>query len=101
RHTRSKRDWSSDVCSSDLKVMSCSNLISSFRTEVNRGLTPPRVIADRSVRSNPDSVSLIVPHAVTEEGPSETSTMVLERTPEMEIGRAACRQRGETSRGEG
>src|SRR5699024_11449022 len=26
RHTRSKRDWSSDVCSSDLGVISCSVL---------------------------------------------------------------------------
>src|SRR5699024_11733848 len=25
RHTRSKRDWSSDVCSSDLRPLSCAN----------------------------------------------------------------------------
>src|SRR5699024_11366884 len=26
RHTRSKRDWSSDVCSSDLRISKCSQM---------------------------------------------------------------------------
>src|SRR5699024_11548276 len=41
RHTRSKRDWSSDVCSSDLRVFSAlvspENTLASFRRALDDG----------------------------------------------------------------
>src|SRR5207249_8863714 len=49
RHTRSKRDWSSDVCSSDLY------------TSVARGTRhPPQIIAFRAIRARRDTDALVV-----------------------------------------
>src|SRR5699024_11974526 len=89
RHTRSKRDWSSDVCSSDLngagkttasytvlpEILECREFVNA--DEIAKGLSP----------FNPSSVAI------------EAGRLMLKRIGELlsagEIGRASCRGRGE------
>src|SRR5438067_8698027 len=50
RHTRSKRDWSSDVCSSDLlSVPGMRGLVPRFRRLRYRGFDAQRAPIDRTV----------------------------------------------------
>src|SRR5699024_11579043 len=66
RHTRSKRDWSSDVCSSDLIVM---------------------VLHDQTVAVASREIQVVQHHH--DGGPSYAVEV-----GEQEIGRASCRERG-------
>src|SRR5699024_11726238 len=45
RHTRSKRDWSSDVCSSDLYCVPAraAGLFGIGKTQTGNGLVPPQI----------------------------------------------------------
>src|SRR5207249_9288191 len=95
RHTRSKRDWSSDVCSSDLVALDVARQLVAFRDgalveyAVNipvgdvgalEEMRPFLALADRlgrfSVQLDPEHLS-------------------------SEIGRASCRERGEMRGGGG
>src|SRR5437868_10358485 len=79
RHTRSKRDWSSDVCSSDLDGHICS-LFAGEPGSADRGdgelvrhVAPPRHVEPKVARI--------------------TLLPILVVTARMEIGRASCRER--------
>src|SRR5207249_7949006 len=87
RHTRSKRDWSSDVCSSDLDVADGTATDS---------------------QTNPDALAIRVAARLQRESLPKLRTVInatgillhtnLGRAPlaeEAEIGRASCRERGE------
>src|SRR5207249_9710688 len=48
RHTRSKRDWSSDVCSSDLLV--AATTLSAQRADAPKPAEPTRVVRGETMR---------------------------------------------------
>src|SRR5699024_11787586 len=87
RHTRSKRDWSSDVCSSDLLVSFDVN----YR---NLMWDDDEAAATRAVRSILPYVDLL---KISEEeagmvgGEGNLPAMMVQ------IGRASCRERGEVA----
>src|SRR5206468_7147477 len=58
RHTRSDRDWSSDVCSSDLFSTLETTLTRERRLPVPAGPTPCRDIPWAAVRAEPISLRL-------------------------------------------
>src|SRR5699024_12210289 len=87
RHTRSKRDWSSDVCSSDLleqqvigkpQDAKCAVLLKTAIEDSFKRLIEPSV--EREIRNR-----------LTEIGEEQAIS---------EIGRASCRERGEIKGGE-
>src|SRR5699024_12006902 len=94
RHTRSKRDWSSDVCSSDLNgAIRRFDPTTDEVTTLARGLREPSDI-------------LVIDAGATSgaEGPREAELLVVEsaahaltrvKLPKDEIGRASCRERGD------
>src|SRR5206468_4901661 len=88
RHTRSDRDWSSDVCSSDLVAVPL--------VDLRKRLSVPAPLREetRTVILEWEGGKLgVIVDAVTE---------VLQVTaPEIKIGRASCRERGELEGGEG
>src|SRR5207249_8895546 len=87
RHTRSKRDWSSDVCSSDLQA--------SARTSRPDPMMAPSDTAGgggpRPSRDRADSRSSVS---------AKRSDAATARTAP-KIGRASCRERGEDEEGGG
>src|SRR5256884_2879863 len=83
RHTRCSRDWSSDVCSSDLV-----NLAHDLKLLAVRG----RVI----VIGNRGEVTINVRELMGRRGSIRAFTL-WGITPAEEIGRASCRGRGENS----
>src|SRR5207249_5711582 len=84
RHTRSKRDWSSDVCSSDLLP----------RSAGRRRCSPPRRRPALRGRARRDSRARSSTRPRVPRSPSGRGT-------ECEIGRASCRERGGGSVGGG
>src|SRR5206468_5945967 len=82
RHTRSDRDWSSDVCSSDLAAFVRGGLNPTHPTHSpKRGVSSPDVLlADGTQR-----------YAIEAKRPQEARN-ILARFDE-EIGRASCRER--------
>src|SRR5207249_7400594 len=100
RHTRSKRDWSSDVCSSDLttknpptaawcrfparQVRHSLGIVSSPNPEWQQAATRPCLSADS-----------VQPQATARED------LLQAQEPGRKIGRASCRERGESQVGEG
>src|SRR5207249_6457509 len=98
RHTRSKRDWSSDVCSSDLDA-----IVTDIRMPGMDGLTLLAEILGR----RPDTPTLMI----TGHGEYDLALRSLRggaydfiQKPidrdRFEIGRASCRERGEMLEGE-
>src|SRR5699024_11738083 len=91
RHTRSKRDWSSDVCSSDLI------LFSSGTTGKSKGI----VLSYRSIVLNSTAVAEYLQLEQNDcfyisKALSHSSTLVGELLVALryrEIGRASCRER--------
>src|SRR3989442_10459701 len=87
RHTRCGRDWSSDVCSSDLPR------IASILHELHRGgPTMRRLRPAAPTRCSSWSIDAIL-------GPAQLAERVYVRDvalagPVYEIGRASCRERG-------
>src|SRR5699024_11749007 len=82
RHTRSKRDWSSDVCSSDL----------------DWGGVDVGIRTAWSTPAGQVSRSTAVPIHV---GPLTPVTPVMHSVSSEKIGRASCREREEIGRGGG
>src|SRR5699024_12069181 len=99
RHTRSKRDWSSDVCSSDLALAlaACSDSGSSDPANTDSSAASESADGNGSdaESNNPADESqfpITVEHALGE--------TVIESKPErVEIGRASCREREWISQG--
>src|SRR5207249_9206962 len=88
RHTRSKRDWSSDVCSSDLDVAPLYGLLSV------QGPRAEGLIAELRLFHNlPGQAFGFVKVDDTTLG--EVYLMNQPRLETAEIGRASCRERGE------
>src|SRR5699024_11550039 len=94
-HTRSKRDWSSDVCSSDLAafVSTASGAVYGSPTPTPSPATFEELIEDaRSGYSQASSMVSASLDAVV----SSVSSVVSPTNPAQaqEIGRASCRERG-------
>src|SRR5207302_7870979 len=88
RHTRFSRDWSSDVCSSDLKA---------------RGTYTPSADtrAKLSIRRGVQAVKPRYPILIPSKGRPTKQLTSRTLTRIGEIGRASCRERGESWGGEG
>src|SRR2546429_3840790 len=82
RHTRCSRDWSSDVCSSDLKVYSDVNLIPYRETALVLG-------ADQ--KSAPEFFSKRIDAAFILYKAGKVKNFIVSGC--VEIGRASCRER--------
>src|SRR5699024_11906071 len=80
RHTRSKRDWSSDVCSSDLHLC---------------GLFPAVDFLDVVTPAPGKSTAGNRPQRWRQEGGLLRHQAQFPHTPSGEIGRASCREREE------
>src|SRR5207249_7335307 len=87
RHTRSKRDWSSDVCSSDLSV-------------VTERLGTNRVFKIETLLANPLQVHRVVAGDVDACRQVVLDVTRAHQPPRREIGRASCRERVESSVGD-
>src|SRR5690606_39846552 len=93
-HTRFSRDWSSDVCSSDLKVIGCHFWMADNSTEGTGALleiTTDSVLVERSVfRAPPGGTGRSF--AIRTGG---SSALVVEIRANLfyKIGRASCRER--------
>src|SRR5699024_11818259 len=88
RHTRSKRDWSSDVCSSDLKLF-----IQQGR-KVFREVSP---LVAETIQNHLESLSLKpedLRRMWLHQANLNMNQLIARRV--LEIGRASCRARGET-----
>src|SRR5206468_8828232 len=84
RHTRSDRDWSSDVCSSDLLYWR--DEFSATPSSNNRNtIDPQRGRLDGRARST---------HVDPEEGSLHAVPPGCHRRSRLQIGRASCRERG-------
>src|SRR5699024_12208291 len=99
RHTRSKRDWSSDVCSSDLERFfellrtQSQNNVASLASEIRGNLSR---VQDRIA---PINASL----ARSEFNPGTYLDIVVlnNQNDKAQIGRASCRERGQRADGAG
>src|SRR5206468_9522656 len=97
RHTRSDRDWSSDVCSSDLVTVKVTDDDGGVGTDtltvavanVAPVVTPPDVDAPANQGATEGSVHTFTIGSFTDAGIND------------EIGRASCRERGEIPVGDG
>src|SRR5207249_7177100 len=87
RHTRSKRDWSSDVCSSDLRAKATVQVKVAFRSYDARVL--PEMSAKVHFLPRPSRVAV------------DTQPVLVVPGTAVEIGRASCRERGEGWEGGG
>src|SRR5699024_12034231 len=86
RHTRSKRDWSSDVCSSDLARR--------FRGEEMTGFRLPGPARLQQGGGAGAGIAVPVGHGAHLELAQRAVVAMLRHEPS-EIGRASCRERGE------
>src|SRR5207249_6929620 len=91
RHTRSKRDWSSDVCSSDLYQVSVRNLPARTDLRYYRlALTSWPLVTEKTLRE--DLSNLGVTAKVGKDNHRSLATS-LKREAKIKIGRASCRER--------
>src|SRR5258707_8240697 len=91
RHTRYWRDWSSDVCSSDLdRLKSVSKGYASFDYHLTDYKPADLVKMQILVNGEPvDALSMLV-HRTRAEGRGRA---MVEKMKELKIGRASCRER--------
>src|SRR5690606_40331895 len=89
RHTRFSRDWSSDVCSSDLQLTALSNAVGGLESGelmlIGKGFAPGASAAD-SLASKIQGMDL---------GGLLHGIYVAESLADAKIGRASCRERGQ------
>src|SRR5699024_12005100 len=97
-HTRSKRDWSSDVCSSDL------SLFAHGVSDGEAGLSPAEVeaeLSDDGSASGEDGASdgsgASDGDSASDDDGDELAATGTDVTVPAEIGRASCRERGQGS----
>src|SRR5207249_8021086 len=91
RHTRSKRDWSSDVCSSDLALIALRGGGGGERVHQRPGLAGDLVLEQRGVAP-------VGARGVDQSQPDDADGQSDE---DGEIGRASCREREREGRGGG
>src|SRR5206468_5223514 len=101
RHTRSDRDWSSDVCSSDLVQQLCLAALAT-RTGLFCESSQDALRIAVDVLANP---AIDCPTRATRfdrrSGPIQSDVTDLGFTGGCEIGRASCRERGWSAGGAG
>src|SRR5699024_11508524 len=98
RHTRSKRDWSSDVCSSDLDAAPAGTAGPAEQVLV--------LVHVSTARPRLKGVGRRRPETFGQAGAVQTADLLVRRSTRItalpaEIGRASCRERGEMSAGAG
>src|SRR5207249_8635210 len=101
RHTRSKRDWSSDVCSSDLVLIDVAAVRPGVQ-DFGANTKPPHELRSNAARRAVRAVHHQSERREIEAGPDELRKVM---GIELEIGRASCRERvegwgGDARRGE-
>src|SRR5207245_8648923 len=92
RHTRCYRDWSSDVCSSDLELTYYYRFLTAeeilrFYAKIFR---LPSAEADRRI----DQLLKLVELEGARKRPLKTYSKGMQQRVGLEIGRASCRERG-------
>src|SRR5699024_11893842 len=97
RHTRSKRDWSSDVCSSDLdkgKKIRLSNRGKLFyqriSTAINFDIYTPNTKSEQMIEKDVDDYNNLI----------QQTRLASVDSANPQIGRASCRERFKTSESE-
>src|SRR5690625_6336542 len=90
RHTRWPRDWSSDVCSSDLDSGVVRQKCGELRIKGLHGIVTVRETGEKL--SSNEAYSRIL------QQPGDYGERIIEET---QIGRASCRERGWSGEGEG
>src|SRR5207249_9350245 len=95
RHTSSKRDWSSDVCSSDLKQLSPIDVSNALNLQ---NLILPAGTAKFAANEYPIRLNSS-PAAIDEFNTLPIKTVNGATIYMKEIGRASCRERVQTARG--
>src|SRR5690606_40936642 len=88
RHTRFSRDWSSDVCSSDLE-----NFEEQPRNSIFSSVVGPSIIYKRDVPSLKAEIVFFVCKKFDFEKGFRSPIMEKEERPHLQIGRASCRER--------
>src|SRR5207253_5591418 len=93
RHTRWPRDWSSDVCSSDLNgcVVDPMVLVEELQAIERRGIRPELYLSDRA--------HLILPYHRLIDAAEEAAKAGAKVGTTGQIGRASCRERVEIAGG--
>src|SRR5690606_40689375 len=94
RHTRFSRDWSSDVCSSDLWVYGNIGRIQASRSE-----TSPSAPLKAVVAPPPDDPKTCAD--MEKQGLESPCSAKKRKLQETKIGRASCRERGKNTVGAG
>src|SRR5690606_40166971 len=96
RHTSFSRDWSSDVCSSDLTVLRVESAAAGRTVVFRTGAGPEqRVVVEAilvAAGRRPNIEGLGLERIGVRAGPEG-----IEVSPRLEIGRAPCRERGRTA----
>src|SRR5207249_8290750 len=91
RHTRSKRDWSSDVCSSDLSRNACC-AAASAGVHANAPAYNPAAASRRTPATLTKPAEKTAPE-ITTHAASRFSFTPLRLSDAKKIGRASCRER--------
>src|SRR5206468_9810444 len=89
RHTRSDRDWSSDVCSSDLGT--ALPLLIKCMNDTNAGVRVNAALAVYRIGGNTDEPVRVLIEAFKASSPTDRGNAA-----SLQIGRASCRERGES-----
>src|SRR5207249_7648699 len=99
RHTRSKRDWSSDVCSSDLTTVRFINVSGGPHNIAFYADSIPKGGAAVLKKGMPNAMGDLMGAFLTQ--PNEKYDVSFTGAPAGEIGRASCRERVEMGVGGG
>src|SRR5438067_6094920 len=91
RHTRSKRDWSSDVCSSDLSIDEMTNYVNANSSCLGIATTSSVQFGSAAFPSIEGDGQVNI--TVTRAGDTSGAASVNYATSDLEIGRASCRER--------
>src|SRR5206468_6522447 len=99
RHTSSDRDWSSDVCSSDLIRLVAWSWVRRWCRWCLPARCPPETAGRSSARGARERLSWSEPAPAP--NPQQNENPGVDQTPpcETEIGRASCRERVENREG--
>src|SRR5690606_41128160 len=95
-HTRFSRDWSSDVCSSDLMLMGALNAADLFEIDPPTSASATQTTLDETVvLVGADGRMAYLDGAVDAAALKTAVGDILAARPDTQIGRASCRESGE------